>query len=410
MDQEVALSVFPAPARLYPLLAGFILSAAPGATAGGAAVWRINCGGPAYDSPRWIASDRDNLAYANPDKKLHWMADTFFTGGGPYSQKNAISSSEADTLFQTERWNPDGADGAKYAIPVPNGEYRVGMYFAEISPDEAGVGKRVFNVILNGEKVLENFDIFQLSGSNQAMRVEKPVEVVDGKIRISFENVSHHAKISGIEILRAPIPYSETAPYRIDCGGEDDWYDKQGIGWQSDSHWYGGSLAGSTVAITGTENQVLFQSERWANPKEGDLMYEFGLEPGDYSVRLHFAEPWDVAKGVGKRIFNVKINNKVVLDHFDIFAEGGYAKEVIKEIPWTATGANAKAQILFENVVHEAKIDAIEILPAKSTGLGGVPVNRHMKAASALQIKDRDALGRKTLGGSPRAGISTQLH
>jgi hypothetical protein len=50
-----------------------------------------------------------------------------------------------------------------------------------------------------------------------------------------------------------------------------------------------------------------------------------------YTVRLHFAEP-DEVKG-GERVFDVIVQGRRVLDHFDIVkAAGGPHKAVVKEI------------------------------------------------------------------------------
>jgi hypothetical protein len=279
---------------------------------------------------------------------------------------------------------------------VPNGDIRVGFYFAEIAPDGAGVGKRVFNVLLNGETAFDHLDIFARAGANTAYHEDRDIAVTDGKVRIAFENIAHHAKISAIEISRPPIAYRSEAPYRIDCGAEDDYYDAEGNGWQADSHWNGGATAYAAVPVAGTADAPLFASERWADASKGTLSYDFDLKPGEYRVRLHFAEPWDIVKGVGKRVFNVRLNGKTILDRFDIFAAAGYAKAIVKEFPLAITAPEGgKAVLEFENVVHEAKIDAIEILPEAASALR--PARMHARAPDGFHAKSRDALGRAAL-------------
>ncbi len=165
--------------------------------------YHINCGGPAFDGPRWV----DTVADPNSTDttKIHWSGDAYYIGGGPYSQPTTIKNTASQPLFQTERWNPDPPDGAKYTFPVPNGNYTLTLYFAEISPTEAGVGLRVFNVMVNGSEMLHLYDIFAKVGANKATSESKVVYVTAGKIEISFVNVAHHAKISAIQIVPVTV-------------------------------------------------------------------------------------------------------------------------------------------------------------------------------------------------------------
>ena len=178
-------------------LLGMVLGGLAPATA--ASTYHINCGGPAFDGPRWV----DTVADPNSTDttKIHWLADAYFVGGGPYSQPNTITNTGSQPLFQTERWNPDPPNGAKYSFPVSNGNYTLTLYFAEISPTEAGVGLRVFNVMVNGSEMLHRYDIFAKVGANKATSESKVLFVTAGKIDISFVNVAHHAKISAIHIM-----------------------------------------------------------------------------------------------------------------------------------------------------------------------------------------------------------------
>ncbi|MDB5102779.1 MAG: hypothetical protein JWP91_468 [Fibrobacteres bacterium] len=166
--------------------------------------YRINCGGPAFDGPRWVDTVPEP-GKPTDTARYHWEADGFFTGGGTYSQPHSIANTGSQPLFQTERWTPDGAEGAKYSFPVPAGSYALTLYFAEISPEEAAVGMRVFNVRVNGIEMLHHYDIFAKAGSDRATSETKVVKAVGGKIEISFENVAHHAKISAIQILPAAV-------------------------------------------------------------------------------------------------------------------------------------------------------------------------------------------------------------
>src|ERR671931_2420000 len=86
--------------------------------------------------------------------------DTGFTGGGTYSTSNAIAGtnpSEAP-LYQSQRYG-----NFSYQFAVPSGTYTVNLKFAEVwwtSP-----GQRVFDVLINGQRVLSQFDIVAAAGA-----------------------------------------------------------------------------------------------------------------------------------------------------------------------------------------------------------------------------------------------------
>jgi len=63
---------------------------------------------------------------------------------------------------------------------------RVRLYFAE--PDHTSPGKRVFDVRIEGEKVLEHFDIFREAGDRNRSLVKtfEGIEVGDGKVTLEF--------------------------------------------------------------------------------------------------------------------------------------------------------------------------------------------------------------------------------
>src|SRR6185295_12700637 len=90
----------------------------------------------------------------------------------------------------------------------------------------------------------------------------------------------------------------------------------------------------STAGVTNAAPGGAYQSERY-----GNFSYTFGsLTAGaSYTVRLHFAENhWTSA---GARVFNVVINGSQVLSNFDIFANAGANKAVVRDFNATASGS-----------------------------------------------------------------------
>ena len=65
---------------------------------------------------------------------------------------------------------------------------------------------------------------------------------------------------------------------------------------------------------------------------------------------------------MGARVFNVSINSKEVLDHFDILRETGAKDRAIVKSFTTNADNSGRISIVFESVVDNSKCSAIEIL------------------------------------------------
>jgi hypothetical protein len=142
---------------------------------------RVNAGGPAYT---------DSLGNI-------WAADNGFTGGGAFSTTTSIANTTEKTLYQSERFGDSG--GLEYVTPVANGQYTVTLKFAEIYFTSAG--QRVFNIVINGDIVQNNFDPFAAAGgANTAVDESYPITVTTGAIDIKLVAVAQNPKISAIEI------------------------------------------------------------------------------------------------------------------------------------------------------------------------------------------------------------------
>ncbi len=139
---------------------------------------RIDAGGPGYTDPLGQV----------------WLPDTNFVGGYTFSTTAPIAGTTDDPLHQTERYG-----NFSYQIPVQNGGYQVTLHFAEIYWTEPG--QRVFDVLLEGSVVLDNFDVFQAAGAaNTAVTRTFAVQVNDGVLNIDFVSIVDFAKVSAIEV------------------------------------------------------------------------------------------------------------------------------------------------------------------------------------------------------------------
>ena len=139
-------------------------------------------------------------------------ADADFTGGSTFSTSSSINTSVDTTgappsVYQTERWG-----NFTYTVPnlVAGNSYSVLLHFAEIYVTAAG--QRLFNVSINGQQVLNSFDIFATAGGGFKAMVEpfNATADVNGKITIVFTSVKDNAKISAIDVLATTL--TPTAP------------------------------------------------------------------------------------------------------------------------------------------------------------------------------------------------------
>ena len=118
---------------------------------------------------------------------------------------------------------------------------------------------------------------------------------------------------------------------------------------------------------TGTP-QAIFQSERFDFNGQGEMAYDFPVVPGQYEVRLYFAETWSGGQGAGIRVFDVSIEGVTALDDYDIFADvGGYAG-VTKSF---SIVSDSVLNIEFLHVTQNPAVKGIEILSV-SSGTGSV--------------------------------------
>jgi len=183
--------------------------------------------------------------------------------------------------------------------------------------------------------------------------------------------------------------------YRVNCGG-DDYVDGNGNEWLADRElqttnrklqtfgsvsWtndfagmppYFASQQRTFDPVDGTRDWKLFQTFRFGREK---LKYYFPVPDGEYLVEFYFIEPWLGTGGgmncTGWRLFDVAINNKVVLKNLDIWKEAGHDRALKKIIKTKVTGG--QLIISFPHVdAGQALISAIAIASLNKT-LKGAP-------------------------------------
>jgi beta-galactosidase len=129
-------------------------------------------------------------------------SDSYFNGGTahginspdlPVSERIAVAAEDSG-LYDSFR---EGAFA--YRVPVPGGRYRVTLRFQE--PVVGAAGDRVFDVLINGNAVLQRFDIFASAGG-KLKAIDRSFEATSGAdgMAIEFRPVKGGALVSALSI------------------------------------------------------------------------------------------------------------------------------------------------------------------------------------------------------------------
>jgi hypothetical protein len=99
-----------------------------------------------------------------------------------------------------------------YYLPVPNGRYTVTLKFVEGQADKKGA--RVFDVLLQGRKVIDGLDVFARVGKFRALDFTfRNIEVLNGRLAIDFADRISYPAIAGIAVD------GNDFQKKINCGG-----------------------------------------------------------------------------------------------------------------------------------------------------------------------------------------------
>lgn len=204
---------------------------------------------------------------------------------------------------------------------------------------------------------------------------------------------------SATEPLAVPIVVGEggepvpTAPtFLINTGNTTSaqYTDTEGNNWIPDKYNVTGRIfvAPDDLQIEGTEDDVLFRTERYTN-RNGQFGYEIPVEEGVYDVSLYFAEIFFTSEtDIGKRVFNISIEGgQKILNNYDIIADVGPAHAAIKKFSGVIVN-DGNLSIEFINVEDNAKVNAIAIYP--NTGDEGITIdsvaNQNSKVGDEPQL------------------------
>jgi len=165
---------------------------------GGTLALLLNAGGPSaitIDGESWVADDD----YAQT--------------GTPRTSGVSVGGTMFEDLYRTERWGGSADQPMIYEVPVPDGTYEITLHWAETWGAAAVPGARLFDVVIEDARRLEDFDVFATAGFQQAVTRTFSTSVDDGDLSIEFHQRTDQTPfINAIEIEQVPNGASIAPP------------------------------------------------------------------------------------------------------------------------------------------------------------------------------------------------------
>ncbi|GLT51820.1 hypothetical protein SLA2020_252020 [Shorea laevis] len=147
----------------------------------------IKCGGPRITSSNGFVFERDDeilgpASYFVTDINRWAVSNVGYFAGinNPQYTKNSSSqfTNTLDSeLFQTARTSASSL--RYYGLGLENGNYTVSLQFAEIVIDDSttwqSLGRRIFDIYVQGNRVLKDFNILKEAGGSSRQAVKKDI-------------------------------------------------------------------------------------------------------------------------------------------------------------------------------------------------------------------------------------------
>jgi fibronectin type 3 domain-containing protein len=328
----------------------------------------------------------------------HWSA------GPPAGLTPVNTSLDANpppqAILNVERWG-----AAAWTIPGlnPLGGYNVRLHFVDFGSTAAG--QRQFNVLINGEQVLTNFDIFAQTGAISTAIAEEFYTTADENGIIEIQTTVGAADQPTIEAIEI-IPTTGSNPVGATPGTTNDLAINSGGAasgsFVADEDFNGGDTATSTTAVTTNANSApaaVYLSERY-------VPFTYALTglvaDAPYTVKMHFAETYWT--GAGDRIFSVNMNGKYVINDLDVFKTAG-GENIAYDPQFTAT-VDRFGQIIVQFIYGGADqpfIDGIEAVKSGNPACSAIPTNPTGLTATA---SSSSVIGLSWSGVTPPANCS----
>ncbi len=250
-------------------------------------------------SAHWIARvDAGGSTVLANDNGPDWISDGNVPNTNatdwqdlPIARGANLPATTPTAIFSTERWSPNDSPAMSYDFAAPVGhDLTVRLYFSNGCSCTENAGQRQFNVNIDGNPVLTNYDIVADVGDQTGTMKQFNV-VSDGQVNIDFSHVVENPLVNGIEIIDNSVP----AP----GAGANDTVVKRT---------FSGSNAGSPTNVS--SGNVAWGSDRGAVMIDGKLFT--GWSDGTFKVRTFSGTTFGAASDVnlyGLMAFSNDVSN-----------------------------------------------------------------------------------------------------
>ncbi|MGK0407432.1 MAG: hypothetical protein ACJAZH_001251, partial [Roseivirga sp.] len=239
----------------------------------------INCGGSQF------VSSSSGKTFA---------ADQFFFGGTTLTTTSPIQNTNDQTLFESARIGKN----MRYKIPVPAPSlYHITLHFAEIQKYLFGTGNRVFDLVIEGNLIAEDLDIYKITGGLEAYSLSFTILVNDGELNINTAASINNSLISAIEILEigtAKNAFSNSIAQEDFSNLQFDMYPNP-LQSSATLNISLGSDAAVQVYIRNVQGAAVFQ-RKWEAGASIHQIGGLGLNPGVYLLQLVQDGKWQQKK------------------------------------------------------------------------------------------------------------------
>ena len=166
-------------------------------------LYRVNAAGPMLPADTGIDWAGDTAE--NPSLLHNQVSNRADWGSLVPAVDANVPSSTPRSIFNTELWDPWDGTEQSWNFPVTAGTpVQLRLYFADRCGCTATPGSRVFDVSVEGNLVIDDFDINASVGHDIATMRSFDL-VSDGSIDVTLGHVVENPLINGIEILRTDI-------------------------------------------------------------------------------------------------------------------------------------------------------------------------------------------------------------
>ncbi|WP_446217479.1 malectin domain-containing carbohydrate-binding protein [Micromonospora sp. IBHARD004] len=263
-----------------PLVQGFeIIRTAP-APAATDVLYRVNAGGPALaasSGPSWA---EDSATTPSTYHNTGNVAMTYTTNA---VMERSVPAGTPVELFNSERYDQSSTPDMQWNFPVTAGQQvQVRLYLANRYSGTATVGKRIFDVSIDGVVKLNDFDAVAATGSTNRGTMRAFVITSDGNVDIDFGRVVENPLIQGIEIVKIPTPPSSSVANSISkrsydgattVGSSTSVANTDGTAWSTakGAFWVGGTLY---YGMNGSLYRRSFDGSTFGTPSKVDPYHD----------------------------------------------------------------------------------------------------------------------------------------